>query len=276
MRATFVLKETKTPSRRRPVSFTMMNPDGYIQEQIQDKDAGYEPGIRYALHQLYMALSPQRGIQFIDVGSGHGFYPCMLKKRYGNCIYSHAIEPDPETFLVLKENLDRNDVFGEAHNIALTDNGADSYIHDRRLVFTKPFVEKAAPIKTTTLGDFYNPGTSTVVMIDAGGSEGLVLKGAKNILPDLAAVILRLRPKQELVRGFTYLEMYQMLVGANMQLYECDRFYSSNFGFTNASTAKLKDNLVHKGNWSKESLEHGRVIIATHRIHNAAAMFSGR
>lgn len=156
---------------------------------------------------LRSGISLSDGDTIVDVGANVGMFT-MYALRNLNDIEIHAIEPVPESFEVLQQNVDRYRHGGvHLHNTAL---GADpdgetqivlypnmtgnSTLHEETKVlqrevlselFTEEelafiFTRKQIPVSTTTLSSLIrNHGIQTISLlkIDAEGSEIDILKG---------------------------------------------------------------------------------------------------
>jgi len=133
--------------------------------------------------------------RFIDVGASHGVYAYHANRilRDADII---CIEPDPERFAVLQDNVTAWS--GESRNRFLAVNAAASDDADRRQGKEATFfttgtqisggffsvVERSddytpRQVRLVCVDDYFAPGASTFVKIDVEGAELRVLKGAR-------------------------------------------------------------------------------------------------
>ena len=136
---------------------------------------------------------PKSGDTVVDVGAHIGFYTLKAARDVGLEGTVIAIEPDPQSFLLLKENISINNF----HNVIAV-NAALSDITGRRLFYTcaEPIfsgfqpssqtrIKDAKVVETLTLDQLLqNLGIDQIdwIKVDAEGEELRILKGGKRVL----------------------------------------------------------------------------------------------
>ena len=150
-----------------------------------------------------MRASLRKGDTFIDVGANIGVMSLFASKIVGEDGAVYSFEPEPETFMILTENIRMNKVGNvHAHNIGLGDSKGQS------LIYTNPFAgrgsaslvrplgqdtARAYEIRVETLDGLVasnNLSGVRMLKIDVEGWELHVLKGAESLLRSAAAPII--------------------------------------------------------------------------------------
>lgn len=138
----------------------------------------------------------------VDIGANTGYYTLRLSSRIGENGKIIAIEPDPETFDVLKENCKLNNISNvDTYNIAISDSNGEMifrqsmshsgtsslYINSNKKLEVNEMV-----VKTTTLDELFDNKFKEItwVKIDVEGAELAVLRGASNTLGKIKNIII--------------------------------------------------------------------------------------
>jgi len=155
--------------------------DLYFYELYKSKQI-YEPGITD-----YITKSLHKGNIFIDVGANNGYYSLLASKLVGNDGLVYAVEPDPNNFKKLKDNIKLNkskniiplqiaasDYSGWANlNISEIENGLNSFVNI-------PSSKVKIKVKVEKLDNLIKK--ADIIKIDVEGYEKKVLLGARKLL----------------------------------------------------------------------------------------------
>ncbi len=172
---------------------------------------------------------------FIDIGAYHGVYAITLGKIIANKHgVVHAFEPDPDSFKVLVENVNRNELANvvRCHNLAVMDyeskagfrsNGSQGQVCD------DPSVSQ---IQVTTLAAFLvsqQIDRVDLLMVDVEGAELPVLKGIPFSQIPMDRIFCEMHPYAWKQFNYSATDMDRFLesIGfrcVDMYLREIDRF----------------------------------------------------
>lgn len=142
----------------------------------------FEPSVKEVLHQFHSGT-------FVDIGANIGLYTIMMSKILGKRGKVIGIEPDPDLFSVLKENVRINNCSNvELFNVAAwsTDSklklykaqfGA-SFLHNSVM---KKISEKYDEVDAVPLDKIVKQEKVDLIKIDVEGAEVEVFKGSKRI-----------------------------------------------------------------------------------------------
>ena len=144
-----------------------------------------------------------KGDVFLDVGANIGFLSCVVARFVGNGGWVYAVEPHPEIYRILKENIRINKLKNvRCLNIALGAKVSHARIYDNpsvnrgsaSLIRPQGVIEESGKeVKVTaidTLLENKQLRTPTLIKIDVEGFELEVLKGAKTLLEGSQAPML--------------------------------------------------------------------------------------
>jgi len=145
----------------------------------------------------------RNGDIFIDVGANIGLMSIFASKIVGSKGLVYSFEPEPETFLILKKNIEINSVRNiKIYNVGLGEKKGKSRIYTNPYAgrgsasLIKPVNQnnsKSYEIQIETLDNFvleHNVTNVRMLKIDVEGWELQVLKGAKNFLRSTNAPII--------------------------------------------------------------------------------------
>lgn len=141
------------------------------------------------------------GDLFLDVGAHIGFISCVVARFVGDSGFVYAVEPNPETFRILRENIRINSLENVgALEVALGAEVGKARIYENAdkavasLIRPKDFSEDSGEkIVVTTIDTLIENGIiriPTFIKIDVEGFELEVLKGARKLLSSPEAPIL--------------------------------------------------------------------------------------
>jgi len=142
----------------------------------------YEPGVTE-----YITKNLHSGDIFVDVGANNGYYSLLASKLVGKDGLVYAVEPDPNNFKKLKDNIKLNktkniiplqiaasDRSGWAYlNISEIENGQNSLVDI-------PLSKVKTKVKVEKLDDLIKK--ADIIKIDVEGYEKKVLLGARKLL----------------------------------------------------------------------------------------------
>jgi len=147
--------------------------------------------------------SLREGDTFIDVGANIGLMSLFASEVIGNNGVVYSFEPEPETFMILKENVEINKVNNiRAYNVGLGNSRGKSFIYTNSYagrgsasLISPPDQNnsKKYEIYLETLDDFIlknDIANIRMLKIDVEGWELHVLRGAKSLLQRTQAPII--------------------------------------------------------------------------------------
>lgn len=200
-------------------------------EQRIFSNGTYEAGILYIFGKCL-----NNGDTFIDVGANIGLMSLFASNAVGEIGSIHSFEPEPDTFAILRKNIDLNKAGNiKAYNIAL---GA---AQDTATIYTTAFNRGAASlmrkassstegtvVSISTLDEFvreHKISNVGLLKIDVEGWELEILKGAKETLGKTNAPILCIEySKLHPVHGGKLSDIYDSIVQVNdYKIYKLDK-----------------------------------------------------
>jgi FkbM family methyltransferase len=143
---------------------------------------------------------------FIDVGANIGYFTCLMGKLAGPSGKVFAIEPEPQNFALLQQNIKLNHLasvmlfpcaLGASEGSAMLGLYKAANRGRHSIVDTKAKRQIKVPVRT--LDDLAkNAGANSkswsLVKIDVEGYEGFVLDGAKDTLPRIDTLVMEYSP----------------------------------------------------------------------------------
>lgn len=154
----------------------------------------YEPG---TLNIMQSILKP--GDTFVDVGANIGLMTLRAANLVGGEGKVYAFEPNPKTNEILRENIQKNNLFNvQVESFALGSEIKEAIIYDRwdanrgAASLIKPeFETTSTSIMQTTFDDYFkNINQVNLIKIDVEGFELEVLNGAMQTLTNPEAPML--------------------------------------------------------------------------------------
>ncbi len=152
----------------------------------------------YGIHELDVDWICRRilrpGDIFVDIGACFGYHTISSALRVGSVGQVYALEPQPEMFARLEENLARNNLSNvKAHHLALSDQTeklklhrfADLGIGHTSISSQGRDVSQIISTEAITLDDYLERRgvrKATVIKLDVEGAELKILRGATTLL----------------------------------------------------------------------------------------------
>lgn len=195
----------------------------------------------YSTLQLFSTIL-KHGDVIIDIGANSGLYSIFYSKLVGDTGKVHALEPDSDTYSLLKENLKLNNCNNVlTYNFALSNKESRVEMvsfshHDLKLQSGDSFkyIQEVAEEKINAgnntmnafrlddLEEFNKASKIDYIKIDVEGAELLVLQGSINtILKHKPIIIFEL--SGEWTNRFNY-KPYEVLVFLNELSYEMEEY----------------------------------------------------
>lgn len=201
----------------------------------------YKKSFEYSTLELFSNLI-KKGDVIIDVGANSGLYSIFYSRLAGNEGKVYAFEPDPNTFLLLKENLQLNNCINvNTYNFALSnkeskiqmvsfnlekinlkDNDSFKYIKEipeDQVDNDKGYINA---YRLDDLQEFQTLSKIDIIKIDVEGAELLVLEGSRDIILKHKPIIVFELSGQWTAR-FNY-KPFQVLVFFNSLGYEMEEY----------------------------------------------------
>lgn len=174
------------------------------------------------------------GDSVIDIGAHIGYHTLTMARRVGNNGVVWAFEPHPETFALLKKNIEANGY----HNVRMAQQAVSDQVgvspmsvsDEEGNVFGSVAYNlrgsgmHSVMVRTTTLDDFFYQIVSPIsfIKMDVEGYEDKVLKGMVNVLkrnPDLK-MLMEFCPLQLAWAGTSPQELLKRLLQLGFTIYD--------------------------------------------------------
>jgi FkbM family methyltransferase len=145
----------------------------------------------------------KQGMNVVEIGSNIGYYSLIIASRIGPSGKLFAFEANPDTFKILRDNIDMNgfssmvklekkaviDRTGMVNFTKLSRHGAASSV----LEFPKSAEADIIEVKATSLDEYFKNSEIKIdiMKIDAEGSEPHIFEGMKKLIhnnPDLTII----------------------------------------------------------------------------------------
>ncbi len=181
-----------------PENLILLNVHGH-KFYINSKDHGVAPslfkkGVYAKCETELLKNSIKPGTVFVDVGANVGYFT-ILASDLINSGHIYSFEPDIENYKVLIKNIKTNKIknvtpikkavsnIDGTRNIFIDEKNLGSHSLSRKNVSNGNLIQK---IETITLNSFFNDlsenSSEFLIKMDVQGSEGLIIKGAENLL----------------------------------------------------------------------------------------------
>ncbi|MCR9141046.1 MAG: FkbM family methyltransferase [bacterium] len=153
------------------------------------------------------------GDTFVDAGANVGYYTLVAANLVGKTGRVFAFEPEPESFAILKRNVELNGLTNvvveqkalsnEAGTLKLylaAENKGDHHVLDRGEEL--PFVE----VEAVTLDNYFrdDPRGVDMIKIDTQGAEAIILQGMQGLLDSNAKMKIVMEFGPDSIRGFGF------------------------------------------------------------------------
>ena len=151
----------------------------------------YEPGVTEILSRLRIK---EDGL-IVNIGANIGLMAVYLAKQFPRSSVV-AIEPNPDTFELLRQNVSHNDLTSSIECVSVCIGDQEGMV-DLSIIEGKPeyssvggvvhsavsnVVQRNVRVPITTLGNVVAERPISLLFIDVEGAEELVLRGAREIL----------------------------------------------------------------------------------------------
>ncbi len=158
----------------------------------------------------------------LDVGANIGYYALLASKITNGKIY--AIEPDPRSFKLLKENIKINNLEKriKAYKIAIGDKKGKLKFYQSKSFNWSSIArenEKGIWVEVTTIDNFVGNREISCLRFDLEGYEYLLLKGAKKTLQRKLKIFMEVHPSLIKEYGGNVLNMFEMLKDFKLRYY---------------------------------------------------------
>jgi len=158
----------------------------------------------------------------LDIGANIGIYVLLASKITNGKIY--AIEPDPRSFKLLKENIKINNLEEriKAYNIAMgNERGKLKFYQSESFNWSSVAREneKGIWVEVTTIDDFVSNREISCLRFDLEGYEYSLLKGAKKTLQKKLKIFMEVHPPLIKEYGGNVLNMFEMLKDFKLRYY---------------------------------------------------------
>lgn len=158
----------------------------------------------------------------LDIGANIGIYALLASKITNGKIY--AIEPDPRSFKLLKENIKINNLEEriKAYNIAMgNERGKLKFYQSESFNWSSVAREneKGIWVEVTTIDDFVSNREISCLRFDIEGYEYSLLKGAKKTLQKKLKIFMEVHPSLIKEYGGNVLNMFEMLKDFKLRYY---------------------------------------------------------
>lgn len=174
--------------------------------------------------------SLKEGDVFINVGADIGYFTCLAARHVGPSGAVYAFEPNPESFRMLKKNIEDNNL----DNVKIFPYAVEEKKNSRPFYANGPFGTlgfdrfrdggKVIDVETTYLDNIFGDKAVNMVLIDAEGSEAKIIRGMARMLaknPDLK-LILEFNPVLIEGSGDSPKELLDGLLSAGFTLFALD------------------------------------------------------
>ena len=192
----------------------------------------YEAGTIFVMENC---LRP--GDVFIDVGGNIGFMSLAASKFVGNKGHVYSFEPEPETFAILKNNIEINELknisasnlaLGSAKEKATIYSDVDKNKGEASLIKNQSNnAQKESEISIETLDNFATTNDISnirMIKIDVQGWELEVLKGANNIFTKPNAPIICIEySKWHKVQNGELLDIYNYITSNDYMIFKLEK-----------------------------------------------------
>ncbi len=134
------------------------------------------------------------GDVFVDIGACYGYHALTNARRVGSHGRVYALEPQPDMFATIRENVRRNGVTNlDVENLALSDRSEQLQLHrfsnlgvgHTSIACLEQSVSGVFPCPAITMDEYVDRkgiGQITAVKLDVEGAELKILRGAPKLL----------------------------------------------------------------------------------------------
>jgi len=172
------------------------------------------------------------GKNVVDVGAKIGVYSLAFSKFVGSTGTVFSFEPTPDSFIVLKKNIDVNQLKNiVVEQKAITDKNDVEYLEINEFDGNSRInnnCEKGIAVDCVSLDNYFDSNKEiSFVKIDVEGLEHRVLSGMKNLLKNnnKIKILLEYYPKLMVFHGFTPERILEDLTEQGFSLFDLEFNY---------------------------------------------------
>jgi FkbM family methyltransferase len=202
---------------------------------------------------IIVASIVKKGDIVIDIGANFGYYTIFFSKLVGKEGKVYAFEPEPRAFLILKNKAKRlKNVILERKAIG-DKNARIKFYVDKSIAGSSIFkdaiysLEACIPVDMISLDEYFRnlKGEIALIKMDVQGAEFLVLKGMKNLIKKVKAIIFEYWPDGLRASGIEPLTLLNKLEMNNFKLFYIDKNLNiKSIDINNKANNKLPSNII--------------------------------
>lgn len=151
----------------------------------------YEPEVTAVLSELKL----KEGM-IVNIGANVGFYSVYLAKAFPDSTKTLAIEPNPEAYRQLQNNIGRNDLSMRIHAVQAcvgeSEGNIELFVIDGKPEYSSiggiahpgvtKFKQTSVKVRVVPLADLVGDERVSLIFVDTEGAEVIVFGGARDIL----------------------------------------------------------------------------------------------
>ncbi len=167
---------------------------------ILDMDSGaslnmYYHGVYEPETTAFLASHVREGDVFIDVGANIGYHSLIAGERGAKI---HAFEPVSWVARILEENLSRNNIEAEVHQMAVSNQDGEATFFETRIstrssLYPQGGTRSIRKVPTVRLDSIFDH--IDILKVDVEGAEHRVLEGLGDLIHDFRWLIVEFRPQ---------------------------------------------------------------------------------
>jgi FkbM family methyltransferase len=180
---------------------------------------------------IIIASIVKKGDIVIDIGALVGYYTIFFSKLVGKEGKVYAFEPEPRAFLILKNKAKRlKNVILERKAVG-DKNARIKFYLDKSIAGSSVYkdavgsYEACIEVDMISLDEYFRNLKDEIALIkmDVQGAEFLVLKGMKNLIKKVKAIIFEYWPDGLKAAGIEPIELFNLLKKYNFEIFYVDQ-----------------------------------------------------
>jgi len=202
---------------------------------------------------IIIASIVKKGDIVIDIGANVGYYTIFFSKLVGKEGKVYAFEPEPRAFLILKNKAKRlKNVILERKAVGDKNTRIKFYV-DKSIAGSSVYkdaiysLEACIEVDMISLDEYFRNLKDEIALIkmDVQGAEFLVLKGMKNLIKKVKAIIFEYWPDGLRAGGIEPLTLLNKLEMNNFKLFYIDKNLNiKSIDINNKANNKLPSNII--------------------------------
>jgi len=202
---------------------------------------------------IIIASIVKKGDIVIDIGANVGYYTIFFSKLVGKEGKVYAFEPEPRAFLILKNKAKRlKNVILERKAVG-DKNARIKFYVDKSIAGSSVYkdaiysLEACIEVDMISLDEYFRNLKDEIALIkmDVQGAEFLILKGMKNLIKKVKAIIFEYWPDGLKVSGIEPLTLLSKLETNNFKLFYIDKNLNiKSIDINNKVNNKLPSNII--------------------------------